>query len=88
VDSDFITKLLERNLVTRVIATPMYIFAVSYMLREEASEQIEEVVECLLKAGLKAEAGSLLLQAKRLPASLSTFSMAIGSLGHLFRLKY
>ncbi|XP_059489880.1 NBAS subunit of NRZ tethering complex-like [Neocloeon triangulifer] len=88
VSSDLITMLLERNLVTLVISTPVYPYIIACLLKEEATELIEEVVECLLRAGHKAEAGSLLLQAKRVPAALSTFSMAMGSLGSLFRLKY
>ncbi|CAB3379605.1 Hypothetical predicted protein [Cloeon dipterum] len=65
VDSDLITMLLERNVVINVISTPVYPYILAFLLKEEATEQIEEVVECLLRAGHKAEAGSLLLQAKR-----------------------
>ncbi|XP_012940751.1 neuroblastoma-amplified sequence [Aplysia californica] len=87
-DCELLQLILHKNLAARVVTMPVYSPLVQHILQSQGDSDVPEVAtptqvaRQLSEAGHRAEAGSLLLQARSSHSALQTFSSALASVGY------
>ncbi|KAF4531010.1 hypothetical protein B566_EDAN009754 [Ephemera danica] len=77
-DKDLLEKLVLHKLVAQVVPTAVYPHLMAHLLLPEHDQSLKSALRQLVKAGLQAEASTLYCCSLGLPASLSSFSTALG----------
>ncbi|XP_046551537.1 LOW QUALITY PROTEIN: neuroblastoma-amplified sequence-like [Haliotis rubra] len=90
-DEDLLNIILQLRLVTSVVKTTHYTTLIEYLLEKQGSDNRPDWLEPLVvanqlsEAGFKAEAGSVLLQARSSHPGLHTFGTALSMIGKWFK---
>ena len=85
--------MLKRHLLSNAVGSCLYLHLVDHILASQTVEdgtvpyylQVETVVNQLLEAGHRAEAGTLLMQHRATHTGLQTFDAAFSIVSLLFR---
>lgn len=80
--------LLKNKLTAKIVSMPVYSLLVAHVLLHQGQPEVpavDTIVAELDEAGFKAEAGSLLLQARLSHSKLLTFNSAIASVRRWFQ---